>query len=289
MVKKRRNLRAAALLTAVLMVLLPSLALAGDAVTDECNLFSVTETAQMEEVIERIRNTYQMDAAVLTSRRVPDNRSSSSEDKTMAFADDYYDQNGYGLGGDGAGVLYLIDMNNRVLYISTKGVMIDYINDNRLEKLLDTAYEWAAMGQYGQSAIQVLLQLEKILGQGIEEGSFRYDDVTGERLTGLYNKLTNGELLFAAALGAAAMAIMYFSVAAHYALKRSTYRFNRDTQSLVSFRKDEKTFLREHVTKTHIPQGGGGGGGRSGGSSGRGSGVHRSSSGGFHGGGGRHF
>ncbi len=287
MVKMRRMVRGGALLLAVLMLMMTPAALAAEAVLDNCGLFTDSEIAEMETLIGEIREKYQMDAAVLTSRSVPYNSSSDSEDQTQAYADDYYDQNGYGMGADGAGILYLIDMKNRVLYLSTKGIMIDYISDNRLEKLLDTAYKYAAKGEYGRSAIRVLEQLQTILSRGIEEGHFRYDDVTGERLTGIYNKLTGGEMILAGILGGGVMAIVYFSVAAKYGLKRRTYRFNRDTQSSVALSKDEKTFLRQHVTRTHIPQGGGGRGG--GGGGGRGSGVHMSSGGSFHGGGGRHF
>ncbi len=287
MVKKRGMTRALLILTLLLTLLTPALARAGEMVVDECGLFSVTEIAQIEELIQDIRDTYQMDAVVMTSRKVPDNKSSTTEEQTQDFADEYFDQNGYGLGEDRAGVLYLIDVNNRVLYLGTSGVMIDCINDSRLEKLLDTAYQWAASGNYGQSAIQILKQLKGYLNEGIEEGSFRYDAVTGQRLTGLYNKLTRGETIFAGAVGIAACVIMYLSVAAKYGLKRRTYKFNKDTQSLASYRKDEKTFLRQTVTRTRVPRGGSGGGG--GGGGGRGSGVHFSSGGGMHGGGGRHF
>ena len=37
--------------------------------------------------------------------------------------------------------------------------------------------------------------------EGIEEGSFRYDAETGERLSGLYNKLTTGEFIFSVGAG----------------------------------------------------------------------------------------
>ncbi len=287
MVKNRNIPRACAALLVMILLLLPMGALAAEAVVDECGLFTAAEIAQMETLIGEIRETYQMDAAVLTTKEVPANRSSESEEKTQAYADDYYDQNGYGLGEDRAGILYMIDMKNRVLYISTNGVMIDYISDSRLEDLLDTAYEYAGSKKYGQSAIAVLQQLKSILSRGIEEGHFRYDDVTGERLTGLYNKLTGGEMIVAGIAGIAALLIMYFSVTAKYELKHGTYRFDKDTQSSVELSRNDKTFLRETVTRTRISQSSGGGG--HGGGGGRGSGVHRSSGGGFHGGGGRHF
>lgn len=37
-------------------------------------------------------------------------------------------------------------MSNRVPTISTKGIMIDYITDSRLEKLFDCSYDALAAG-----------------------------------------------------------------------------------------------------------------------------------------------
>ena len=269
-----------------ILLLLPAAAFASGRVIDECGLFSDDETARMEELIEQIRQKYQMDALVLTTEKVPYNRTSDSEEQTMDYADEYFDRNGYGLGEDRAGLLYLIDMHNRVSYVSTSGVMIDYISDSRREEMLDAADEYLYRGRYSQAAVALLEKLQGILSRGIEEGHFRYDDVTGERLTGLYNRLTGNETVLAAAAGLGAAVLMYGIVATKYGLKRETYRFNRQTQSDVNYTRDERIFLRQHVTRTHISSGGGGGS-RSGGGSG--SGVHISSGGGVHGGGGHHF
>ncbi len=287
MVGNGRILRRAALLSVVIALLLPAFAMAADAVKDEAGLFTTAEISQIRELIGEIRETYQMDAAVLTTRKVPKNRTGESMEETQDYADEYYDRNGFGMGEDGAGILYLIDINNRVLYLSTKGIMIDYISDSRREKLLDAAYEEAGRGNYGQSAIAVLTRLKEILDKGIEEGHFRYDEATGERITGLYNRLTKGEIIFAGVAGFAVIAVIYLSVAAKYGLKRTTYRFDRDTQSSKELRRDDKIFLRQTVTRTRIPRNTGSGG--SGGGHGGGSGVHFSSGGGMHGGGGRHF
>ena len=272
-------------LAAILAFLLPAASLAAGPVTDECGLFTEQQIAEMEQEIGEIRETYGMDCAVLTTRKVPPNRDDSSEDQTQAFADRYYEENGYGLGEDRAGILYVIDMNNRVSYVSTAGVMIDYIDDDRREELLGSADEELYRGRYGNAALALIRNLKDILSRGIREGHFRYDDVTGERLPGVYNKLTTGEIIFSAAAGLGAAAVMLLTVMARYRLSFGTYKFNKATQSSVKLTKDEKTFLRSSVTRARISSGGGG---RSGGGGG-GSGVHISSGGMSHGGGGHHF
>ena len=279
--------RAAAFLLCALL-LAAGAALADNAsVVDECGLFSGNEIREMEKKIAEIRDTFQMDAVILTTDRVPANADYDSMEQTQYFADTYFDSNGYGLGEDRSGILYLLDMKNRYSYVSTRGVMIDYISEGREEELLEAADARLAQRQYGKAAIAILEKLSSILSRGIEEGHFRFDEVTGERLGGIYNKLTEAEAFLAGIAGIAAAALFFGITAARYGLKRSTYRFNRDTQSDLQLSRDKKTFLRQQVTRTRIPSGGGGRGGFGGGHSG-GSGVHFSG-GVSHGGGGHHF
>ena len=266
---------------AAALLLLPCLAMAGEMVVDDAGLFTQAEIRQMEEIITRIRDTYQMDVAVVTS-------TAPGYNDSQDFADLYYERNGYGLGDDKAGLLYLIDMRNRVPCISTSGVMIDYITDSRLNELFDCSYDLLAGGQYGQSTITLLTRLESFLRKGRQEGSFRYDAETGERLSGLYNVLTGGETLVAALAGLAVDAVLYMAVTARYNLKGGAYRYDLAGNTSCQLTRDDETFLRQNVVRTRNtppPQGGGGGG-----SSGSGSRVHTSSSGGVHGGGvGRKF
>lgn len=287
MVKRKWIRGFAALLCLLLLLPLASLAESAESrVTDDAGLFTEAEIAQMEEQIAAFRNKYQMDCAVLTTRSVSANRDYDKMEQTVAYADKYYEDHGYGMGEDRAGILYMIDMKNRVSYVSTAGVMIDYITDKRKEELLSSADDSLAKGRYGRAALALLKTLASIVSRGLTEGRFRYDDVTGERLTGLYNRLTTGELILAGGVGIGAAAILLLTVIARYKLKRTTYRFNKATQSSVSLSRDEKIFLNSRVTRTRISSGGGG---RMGGGGGGGSGVHISSGGMSHGGGGHHF
>lgn len=264
----------------LVLLCLPCAALASSQVVDYAGLFTKSEIQQMEEAIQRIRDEYQMDVVILTSYDVGYN---DSQD----FADLYYERGGYGLGDDDAGLLYLIDMRNRVPCISTSGVMIDFITDSRLETLFDCSYDALARGEYGTSAMQVLNQLERFLKQGRQEGSFRYDAETGKRLSGLYNRLTLSEVIMAAIAGISAAWILLLMITSRYSLRGRNYSYNSADASC-SLTRDESHFLRQDVIRTRNappPQSGGGGMG-----SGSGSSVHHSSSGGSHGGGvGRKF
>jgi len=266
----------------LLMALLPACALAQGRVFDDADLFSAAEISEMQRQIEQIQSKYQVDVVVLTSYDAP-------YDRSLDYADLYYENGGFGMGEDDAGLLFFIDMNNRVPTISTTGVMIDYITDSRLEALLETGYDELSYGEYGEAALDVLELLDAYMRQGREEGSFRYDAVTGERLSGLYNKLTGMEILIAAAVAAMVTVSFVSTVSGGYSLKGGTFNYDSRSRAELSFQRKEEQFMFENVHRRPRPQPSSGGSGGSSGA-GRGSAVHRSSSGRSHGGGsGRRF
>lgn len=264
-----------------LVLFLPCAAFASNRVIDEAGLFSPDEISQMEEIIQRIADEYQMDAVVLTTCDVP---ATYSDAPIQDYADLYYENNGFGLGDDKAGLLYMIDMTNRAPCISTSGVMIDYITDDRLESLFDTSADYLSAGQYGKAAIKLLNRLERFLEEGRKEGSFRYDAETGKRLSGLYNTLTQSEMIIAGVCGAAVALFMYFTVSGRYNLQGSTYSYDQHANTDCQITDANEQFKREKRTVVRRASNGGNGP-HSGGAGGGGSSVHTSSSGGSHGGG----
>ena len=267
-------------LLAACLLLIPSMALAEQWVYDNANLFTGAEIQELEAYIAELRENYGMDVMVLTSEDAP-------LDQSLDYADIFYERHA----SSEDGMVYFIDMSNRVPTISTSGEMIDMITDRRLNKLLDVSYDELARGRYGDSAMAVLRQLNTYLRQGREEGSYRYDAVTGQRLTASYNRLTSYEIALAAVVGAAVALIIVASVAGSYQLKGGTYRYDLNGNTTRTLTRDEERFVTQRVTRQvrqAAPAGGGSHTSHS--SSGRGSSVHHSSSGHSHGGGsGRKF
>lgn len=269
----------------IALLLLPVIALADAQVIDRANLFTASEIQQMNEIIKRIEREHQVDMVVLSTNDVPDDYSESMW-RVRDYADDFYDNGGYGMGEDNSGMLILLDMNNRVVWLSTGGVMIEYINDAREEAIIDAGYNDLRWGNYGRALISSLSRVEYYMNKGREEGTFLYDEATGQRLGGIYNALTSGEIMVSGIAGAAVALVIILSVSGSYSLKGSTYSYDRNANSSVVLTKDDEVFVRQfsrraaRSTGTHH----GGSSGRSGGS-----GVHRSSSGRSHGGGGRRF
>ena len=268
------------------LLLLPLVALADGQVIDEAGLFSASEIQSMEKIISRIETEHQVDMVVLSTYSVPDDYSESMW-RVRDYADDYYDNGRYGMGEDYSGMLILLDMNNRVMWLSTGGVMIDYITDAREEDILDRAYTYLRRSDYGDAMIAALERVEYYMNKGRQEGSFRYDETTGRRLSGLYNTLTLGEIAVAGLCGGGVALVFFLCISGSYNLRGSTYSYNRSANSTITLTQDDESFVRQYSTRTPRSTGSGGhggGGGRSGGS-----GVHRSSSSRSHGGGGRRF
>lgn len=269
----------------LVLLLLPVMALADAQVLDRANLFTGDAISQMNTIIERIESRHQVDIVVLTTNDVPTDHSEEMW-RVRDYADDFYDRGSYGMGKDNSGLLILLDMHNRVIWLSTGGVMIDYITDDREEAIIDAGYDDLRRGNYGQAIIASLFKVEHYMDKGRQEGTFRYDEATGERLSGMYNALTSGEMLFAAVAGVGAAVVLWLSVSGVYNLAGSTYAYDRGSNSSIQLTRDEEHFVRQYTTRAPRSTGstGSGGGGSSGGS-----GVHRSSGGVSHGGGGRRF
>ena len=84
----------------IILMLSPAALAASDAIVDEADLLTQEQEDDLAGLALSIRNTYNMDVVVVVV--------SSLDGKTsQEYADDYYDYNGYGIGDDYSGVLFL--------------------------------------------------------------------------------------------------------------------------------------------------------------------------------------
>lgn len=93
-------------------------------IVDDGKLLSVSEETALEDKAATMGRTYRMDFVIVTV--------DSLMGKTPeAFADDYYDENGYGENG----ILLLVSMEDRDWYISTCGDGIAAMTDYGIDKV----------------------------------------------------------------------------------------------------------------------------------------------------------
>ena len=264
----------------ILSCLWASAALAdGDRVFDRAELFPASEVQELEQEIQTFQKETGMDFVIVTSNE-------SHKGSAQQIADAFYEQGGFGLDEEKSGILYYIDMDDRYHYLSTTGAMIDYMTDARIENAIDEVTRYLSAGAYAQGAPQMISIVRQYVRAGIPEGQYRYDVVTGQRLTARHKALTKNEIILALVIGFAVCLIYVACVRSRYSLKGSTYHYSYQDNVAMKLTDQEDTYLRTTTTRVRKPDppentGSHGGGG--------GSGVHTSSSGTSHGGGGGHF
>jgi len=246
-------------------------------VFDYAGLFSPENAQALEEKIAELKAAWPMDFVVLTI--------ADAEGKiSQAYADDFYDENGFGAGEAYSGLLVLIDMDNREMTISTCGEMIYYLTDERIESGLDISYPYLTEGDYANAAYTYLGAAEHYLEAGVPSNQYTYDQDTGRIVR--RKSLTPGEIGVSLLIAAAAALIKRRATVGRYKLKGTTYAYNAHANSQIALVNENDLYLRSSETRTRVNTGSGGLGGSGGG--GR-STVHRSSGGRMHGGGGRRF
>lgn len=267
------------LLICLLLFLCPLAQAENTRIIDAAGLFSAEEEAALSQTITRFQDETGMDFVICTS-------DSYHSESLQTLADDLYDNGGYGLDEDASGVLYFIDMYERIPYLSTTGAMIDYLTDERISAAHEASYDFLASGQYACAAEQMIYSVYGYWEKGIPEGRYRYDVVTGQRLTARHKALTGSEILVCALIGLVAALLFTKSIQGSYTLKGNTYHYAFRENSDMKLTDSADDYIRTTTTRTRkVQASSGGSGGHSGGS-----GVHRSSSGRSHGGGaGRKF
>lgn len=280
-------------LTAFLAVLLilPSLLVSAWAVNgaglplivDEADLLTAEEEASLETVAESLLEAYGVDIVILTVDSLDGKR-------PQDYADDYYDTQGYGVGEDYSGALFLLSMEERDLYVSTCGNAIYALTDYGIDQSTELALPYLSDGDYYGGFLAWLGALPEyfdalaegtpIDGSDYSEGFYHGDQ---EEVVYYEEEVTPSVLLsLMIALPIAGVVLLIMRLMMN--TKRPQHSAT-DYMKAGSFalRSQQDLFLYSQVTKREKPKD------PPPSSSGGGSSVHTSSSGRSHGGGGKKF
>ncbi|WP_077609882.1 TPM domain-containing protein [Clostridium sp. Marseille-P2415] len=255
-------------------------------VFDEGGLFSGEETKRFETQIQSMKEDMNMDVVIVTTE--------DAGGKTAGkYAEDFYIDGGFGVGKDHSGVLFLIDMDNRELYILPVGKMNRFLTDKRWNAILDDAYDSVSSGEYGTCAQSFLTGVAKYYKAGIPGGQYNYDKETGK--ISVYRSIKWYEAALAVLVGLFAAGVSCSGVVRQYSMKKergwaknSLMAYRADCQFWYSDQADDlvnKTVTHVIIPRNHGGSGQGGGGGFSSG----GRSTTHTSSGRTMGGGGRKF
>ena len=282
-----------AFVLALIIVLLFSVTSFADSfnvrIDDSASLFT-------EEEIELI-NSSASDFASVNNYSVAVVTTDDAMGKTaMEFADDYYDDLIFNSGWSENGMCFLIDMDNREIYVSCAGLCIDEYSDYELNSIVGKGYDCIVNGEYFKCIVSMIDEAGSFKSdeynpdEFVETGDWNiiggyYEDDYSDYVEPQPKKFSFSHLFIYILIGLAIGGITVFSVKNSYKNTGKGDEFNADDISLELTASNDNIISRNVIT-TKIPRNnnnhrhGGGGGGVS---------VHRSSGGVRHSGAGRKF
>ena len=248
-------------------------------VYDFANLLSDTEEVMLQESIKKFIDSYDLDMAIVTI-------STNNKRSTQVYADDFYDYNYFGKNDTCDGLLFLIDMANRQIYISTTGKAQLVYDDARINSILDDTYNYISKGKYYDCASAFISSSAKYAKLGVPSSNKNANiDSSGNYYVDTTTK-TKGKIHFVVILivsGVITFLIVLSLCAKHKVVRKATSAKTYMVVDSFSLSSKIDKFLTTNTVSRYIPPAndyGSGGGGSS---------THSGSSGISHGGGGRSF
>ena len=253
-------------------------------VIDSADLLTLNQEVLLETSAASLGDTYGMDVVILT---VDSLGGKSPQD----YADDYYDENGYG----DDGMLFLISMEERDWYISTCGSAIYAVTDYGIQQLGALAVPYLSGGDYYGAFAAYLDALPSYFdayqrgtpvdGYADDSGGYYHGDrETVVHYNNAPQRRVNIMISLIIGVIAALVAVL---------IMRGTMNTKRPQRSAGAYIRPgsyhllahRDMFLYSNIRKVRRQENNGGGGGHHGG----GSSVHHSSGGRSHSGGGGKF
>ncbi len=130
-------------------------------VYDFADLLTDEEEAELQIRAAALAEEQQADVVLLTT-------ADSAGKSAQEYADDFYDDNGFGYGAEyGPGVLCLIDMDDREVAISTGGDtesrVINAFTEEEIENVLDRVFEHVPDGDWYDAFLSFISATEGVL------------------------------------------------------------------------------------------------------------------------------
>lgn len=125
---------------------------------DFAELLTEGERTDLEERLVTLTDEYDFDVVIVTTN---DAEGLSSQE----YAESFYDENWFGIGEDGDGILLLINMDEREAYISTTGSAIEDFSREQLRVMLLDVTKELADGDYFYACTAFIDLTESYIGR----------------------------------------------------------------------------------------------------------------------------
>ncbi len=249
-------------------------------VFDYADLLTEEEEQALNELCLEKEDALETELYILTT-----NNTEGKE--TVDYTDDFGDNHAFGYDREyGNYMILCIDMQNRIVWLSTSGKAEIYFTEARIDALLDDLYADLKAGNYYETCYSYIQSGEKYLSEEpvvndittdpdrYKDTIYKYDEESSPYYMTWYFRLA-----VSAAVGAIVVAVMSYRAKAHMTVNETTYSRNGAQVYEHSDSFIRRTTSSRRIETNHSSGGGGGGGG----------GHHTSSGGHSHGGGGRSF
>lgn len=264
-------------------------------IDDIANLFSESEEETIGFSIYQFTADTGYSIAVVTTE--------DAQNKTsQEYADDYYDSLVVEQGWSQNGILFLIDMDNREVCISTMGDCIS-VYENSIDYIIDSGYNELVDGFYCDCIVLMVDAAAECALSSYEEDDYYYEDnYDSNYYNNDYNYNSNygdvyyqpqkkslnlSDVVICLVISLVIAAITVFAVKSRYKNMGKGDEFDAD-DTVLNLTGSNDTVISRNVITTRVPRNNnhrhGGRGGFSGGG-----GSHHSSGGFSHGGGSRKF
>ena len=250
-------------------------------VQDQAGLMNADQQAILDQKAYELSEAYRMDIVIVTTN-------SNDGKDVQSYADDFFDENGYGADKDDSGILLLVSMDTREWAFSTSGNGIYAFTDYSLEVLSEELIPYLSSGEYYEGFSHYLSCLPAYLdafqdGKPVDGYASDYDPSSTEDVVYYEEPLTwSDAIIFSSIIGLVvagiSVAVMVFSMNTK---RRQSGAGDYLVDNSFQLQTNRDYFLFSNVTKTkRVEQNNSNGGSHGGG----GSHVHTSSSGRSHGG-----
>lgn len=235
-------------------------------VVDDADLLSDSEESALLTKLDEISTRQAMDVVVVTAATL-------GGKSPMAYADDFFDYNGYGQGSNDDGVLLLVSMEDRDWWISTHAYGITAFTDAGISYIGEQITPYLSDADYDTA----FTKYADLCDEFITEAKAGHPYDTGNMPKGPF------DILFSLAIAAGIGIVIAFIAVSVMAGKLKTVRPQSAAHSYIKdgsmdVRTSRDIYLYHKVTRRAKPKNNGGG-----------SSTHSSSSGRSHGGGGGKF
>ena len=241
-------------------------------VYDFADLLTDEEEDKLYQEVNSFISQTGYDLAVVTTN---DNNKRSE----VEYADDFYDYNDFGKNSTRDGLLLLIDMTNRKVYISTTGNAIVMYN-SRIDSIIDAGYDYLTSGDYYNTFSKMIEKQEYYFDLGPDERDSKTIIIDEYGNASYIKYMPYGLIGFISGIVTLIVSIIIYNKSKLKLKVGSTISYMKDK----NITKKQDNLVNTVVTHTLRYSDTSSGGGHS-----SGGGFHSSSSGSSHGGGGRSF